>query len=255
MGKTSLAYCIARALKCQFHEYVVSETWTPDFINDLLLGLSVEGYDAQGRPGSNAVRHLLYLDEFHGLKRQSMDALLRPTEDLHVFTTSGPSWLPETTFVISTNEPQMVPVALMSRFPLQFALTPYSDSDIAEIVRRNFPDMPKDTAEDVARRSKGTPRLAISFGESIQLYKGDAETFFRLRAIDETGLDSRDRAYLDILREADRPLSLNTMSAAMRESPQVVQLIENTLLFKQLIRIGPRGRTLVEQSSRGRRQA
>jgi Holliday junction resolvasome RuvABC ATP-dependent DNA helicase subunit len=255
LGKTSLSYCISKALKCEFHEYVASEAWTPDDINNMLMSLSIEGYDKEGRPGSNAVRHVLYIDEVHGLKRQAADALLRPAEDLHVFTKAGPSWLPEITFIISTNDPQLVPPALMSRFPLQFALVPYTDSDIAQIVRRNFPDMPKDIAEDVARRSKGIPRLALSYGESIQLYKGDAETFFRLRGIDEQGLDSRDRQYLEILREADRPLSLNTISAAMRESSSVVsQLIENTLLFKQMIRIGPRGRTLVNQSSRGRRQ-
>lgn len=253
LGKTSMAYCISRALPfCQFHEHVASESWTPDWILDMLLGLSIEGYDKQGRPGPNAVRHCVYIDEVHGLKRGTADALLRPCEDGHVFR-DGPSWLPETTFIISTNEPQKVPIALMQRFPLQFHLTPYTDEDITLIVKRNFPDMPEATAEDVARRSKGVPRIAISFGESIQLYKGDYETFFRLRGIDERGLDARDRQYLDILREADRPLSLNSIGAAMREVLPVVQLIEGTLLFKQLIKIGPRGRSLMEHSARGRR--
>jgi Holliday junction resolvasome RuvABC ATP-dependent DNA helicase subunit len=255
LGKTSLAGVIANTLNCQFHEYVASESWTPEWIVDTLLSYSIEGYDEKGRPGPKADRHVCYIDEAHGMKRNVADALLRPTEEGHVFKDGSPSWLPETTFIISTNEPQKLPVALLSRFALQFYLTPYTDVELSEIVRRNFPDMPEDTANDIARRAKGNPRLSISYGESIQLYNGDAEAFFRLRGIEEQGLDARDRQYLQILRESDRPLSLNSISACLSEAPQVVsQLIENTLIFKQLIKIGPRGRSLVEQSARGRRQ-
>jgi Holliday junction resolvasome RuvABC ATP-dependent DNA helicase subunit len=125
---------------------------------------------------------------------------------------------------------------------------------MTKIVRANFPKMPKDIAEDIARRAKGIPRLAISYGDSISLYKGDADTFFKLRGIDEHGLDSRDRKYLEILEESDRPLSLNTIASCMRDSASVIStMVEPTLIFKGLVHITGKGRTLAAKQARGKR--
>jgi len=254
LGKTSLAGVIANTLNREFHEHIASETWTPEWVTDMLLDLSIEGYDDKGIPGPGAKKHVVYIDEFHSCRPSVMDAFLRPIEDSHVWKNGLPNWLSETTYIISTNYPEKVPNALLQRFPLQFNLVQYTDEDMTKIVRANFPSMPKAIAEDIARRSKGIPRLAISFGDSISLYKGDADTFFKLRGIDEHGLDSRDRKYLEILEESDRPLSLNTIASCMRDSASVIStMVEPTLIFKGLVHITGKGRTLAAKQARGKR--
>jgi MoxR-like ATPase len=83
----------------EFHEHVASESWTPEWVVDMLLDLSIEGYDSKGIPGPGAKRHVVYIDEFHNCRPSVMDAFLRPIEDSHVWKNGLHNWLAETTYI------------------------------------------------------------------------------------------------------------------------------------------------------------
>ena len=253
LGKSALASAITGELgkNTQLHEFVASKSWTDDFIIDMLMGLSIEGYDSKGIPGPNAVRHTIYVDECSELTNLS---ILRPIEDGHVYDRSGhPNWLPEINWIFSTNLPEKCTSAFMNRMKLQLHLYPYSVKEIEDIITFNFPDMPKGTVENIAKRGKGNPRMSLSYAESVALYNGDSDKFFSLMGIDERGLDDRDREYLRILGDASRPMSLNSMSSALQESTAIVRMMENHLIFLGLVQIGGTGRSLIAQAGRGKR--
>lgn len=254
LGKSALASAITGELSnTQLHEYVASSAWTDDFIIDMLMSLSIEGYNPKGIPGPNAVSHTVYIDECSELRNLS---ILRPIEDGHVYDRSGqPNWLPRINWVFSTNLPEKLSSAFMNRMKLQLHLSPYTVQEIEQIIKFNFPGMPGDTVTDIAKRSKGTPRTALSYAESVYLYNGDSAKFFSLMGIDEMGLDDRDREYLRILNGASRPLSLNSLASALQETPAIVRMMESHLIFLGLLTITGQGRVgMGGTRSRGKRQ-
>jgi Holliday junction resolvasome RuvABC ATP-dependent DNA helicase subunit len=252
IGKSALANALTGELKNTIlHEYVASPSWDDEFIVDMLMDLSIEGYDSKGIPGPNAVKHTIYIDEVSELKSL---AILRPMEDGHVYDKSGlPSWLPHINWIFSTNLPEKLTSAFLNRIKLQLHLTPYTVAEIGQIIAFNFPAMSKTLVEDIARRAKGIPRLCLSYAESVTLYNGDASKFFGLMGIDEEGLDERDRDYLAILADAKRPLSLNSLASALQETSAIVKMMESHLIFMKKICIGPSGRSIISQNSRGKR--
>lgn len=251
IGKSSLANVLNCSLKSQLHEHVASESWDDNFINDLLMSFSIEGYDDKGIPGPKAVSHTLFIDECHSMTK-CMTALLRPIEDGHCYCPDV-NWLPKINYIFATDRPEKLSSPFMNRMKLQLHLMPYSVSEIGQIISFNFPAMDKALVENIAKRAKGVPRLALSFSESVVLYKGDADTFFNTMGIDEEGLDERDRQYLSILAEAKRPLSLNSLASTMQESVPILKMMESHLLFLKKLVITPAGRSINCQNSRGKR--
>ena len=256
LGKTSLGFALSNEIKgCEFKEYVAQPDWDAQDIFDLLMALPVDGYDRSGRPGSSANKYLVFIDEAHGLSGKAADALLRPIEDGHCFSPKSgeASWLPTICFMLATTMPDKISTPLRDRMALQFHLRPYDTTDLTEIIRRNFPKMKPELTQDIARRSKGTPRLALSYGDSIQRYGVEADEFFSLRGIDEQGLDERDRAYMKLLQEADRPLSLNSLSSALKESSAIITMMEANLIYLGLVEVTSRGRIATQRQARGKR--
>jgi len=257
LGKTSLGFALSNEIKgCEFKEYVAQPDWDAEDIFNLLMALPVDGYDRGGRPGPSAEKYLVFIDEAHNLSGKASDALLRPIEDGHVFSPKSgqASWLAETCYMFATTNPEKLSLPLRDRLALQFHLRPYDTVDLTEIIRRNFPKMEPALTEDIARRSKGTPRLALSYADSIDRYKVGADEFFALRKIDKQGLDERDRAYMKLLQDADRPLSLSSLSSALKESSAIVTMMEANLIYLGLVEVTSRGRIAVQKQARGTRQ-
>ena len=251
IGKSALACAISRSLNSELHEYVASSTWSSDYMIDLLMNLSIEGYDSKGIAGPGAKSHTILVDEIHACSH--LETWLLPIETGHVYRDGMPSWLPRINWIICTDQPEKLSAPLLNRMKLQLHLRPYTVDEIGQIITFNFPGLKKALVEDIAKRSKGMPRLAISFSESIALYGGDSAKFFGLMGIDEEGLDLRDRDYLDILREAKRPLSLNTMANSLQETVAITRIMESHLLFLGKVRISGSGRLINCENARGMR--
>lgn len=249
-GKSSMAGCLGNMLGYHVHYYVASREWTVTKITRTLLDLSVKGYDRAGHAQANADRHILFFDEIH--KLPDYESWYSAMEDMELYVNGSPSWLPYFTMIGATTECNL-PKPFQDRFPLQFHLEPYTHEQVAQIIKRTHTKLKDEWALDIARRSRGVPRLALSFAESVELM--GSLSFFDVMGIDDVGLNELDRRYLDALRKGDgKPLSLATLSAMTFEQPKTLSTqVEPYLLQLGYLIIGPKGRSLMEQSSRGRR--
>ncbi len=250
-GKSSLAGVIANILGYEVHTFVASSEWSASKVVNFLLGLSVEGYDRQGRPSPTAHRHLIVCDEVH--KLPDFESWYTALEDAEVYVNGKPNWTALFTMVGATTEPTL-PRPFQDRFPLQFHLEPYEQSHVERIIAMSFPKLKAEWVSAIAQRSRGVPRLALSYAESVTML-GSLD-FFDVMGIDSLGLNELDRRYIAALEKGEgRALSISTLGAMCLEQPKtLILLVEPYLLQLGLLEIGPKGRMLVNQSSRGRRQ-
>lgn len=251
-GKSALSFLLACQSGSTLIEYIASETWKSEDIVKMLLDLPIEGYDEHGRPGPNAQHIFLLVDELHVMK--AWEPWYSALTDFHVYRGGKPSWTAYFTLIGATNRPEDIPRPFIDRCPLQLHLQPYTDEDVQKIIQAHFPEMSEHTAMDVARRSRGIPRRALSFAETVTMHGGSLQ-IFEVMGISEDGLEPKDQLYLETLRHSDRPLSLHALAAALGESRKTVQEhIEPYLLQRGYLLIDQSGRQLATKSTRGRRQ-
>ena len=253
VGKSALCHVLACQSGSLLFEYVASESWKSEQIVKMLLELPIDGYDDKGRPGPNVHHVMLLIDEIHCMRGSAWEAWYSALSDFHVYKGGSPSWVPYFTLLGATNRPEDIPRPFIDRCPLQLHLQPYTDDNIMKIIQTHFPDMNPESAMNVARRSRGIPRRALSFAETVTMHGGSLQ-IFEVMGITEDGLEPKDQLYIQTLRTADRPLSLGVLSAALGESRRTVQEhIEPYLLSRGYIAIDQAGRQLTTSSTRGRR--
>jgi Holliday junction resolvasome RuvABC ATP-dependent DNA helicase subunit len=253
-GKTSLSKVIANEAGYEYSSVVASKDITPQRLRQLLLDLNIAGYKAGGVWQEGAKRFIFFIDEAHQLSSAVCDSVLTTAiEDLEVHTPNGLiHWLPDICYILATTSPNIIPVSILSRLPLQFHLEPYSTDDLVKIIRTNYPKMPVDMANEVARRSGGVPRLALSYSCQVEICDYDLLALNKM--VNEEGLTELDRRYLKALESSDgRGMSLSTLASICREEPRVlVSMVETKLLYLGKIAIGRTGRMLVsERCERG----
>ena len=253
-GKTSLAGVVANESGYTFRTYTASKDWTPQHITQELLSLDVTGYTKDGRKTGQGKTFLLFFDECHRMPTASWEAWYSALEDYQVNHLGGASWLPYFTWVGASTSNNL-PKPLRDRIGMQFRMDPYTQAELVTIVLQNFPTLDKKVARDIAARARNTPRIALSYTESFLNYGGMG--VFDLMGIDGEGLTELDRGYIEALRKAHRPLSLNTLSSMLREDQATLaETVEPFLLERGDILISSKGRELAVQESlvRGIRQ-
>ena len=167
--------------------------------------------------------------------------------------------LPPFTLIAATTRVAMVSSPLRSRFSGGvFRLEFYSNEEIAEIVRRSSKllktKLDEEALKEIAKRSRFTPRTANYFLKRVrdfaQVHKKDLDKktvreALDMLAIDDIGLNSSDRKFLEILigKFDGGPVGLKTMGAAMSEEEATVEEV----IEPYLIQLG-----LLERTSRGR---
>jgi Holliday junction DNA helicase RuvB len=256
-GKSALSALVAAKCGARLFEYVASDTWKPEQIQKMLLSLPIDGYDSKGMPGKTSSKIVVVVDEVHCMKGACWEAWYTALDSFHIYDarTGKPNWIPYFTLIACSNMVERIPVAFLDRLPLQLYLQPYTDVDVQSIIKANYPDMDMETAMNIARRSRGVPRRALSFAETVTMHAGSLQ-IFEVMGITEDGLEPKDLRYLEILKQAENPMSLGSMSAAMGESKKTIQdYIEPYLMRRGYIQILPgQGRQLTTNCERGRRQ-
>jgi Holliday junction DNA helicase RuvB len=209
----------------------------------------------------------LFVDEIHRLPRVVEEVLYPAMEDrcLDVMIGRGPSArslrvdLPAFTLVGATTRIGLVAAPLRDRFGFIGQLEPYDDGDLARIVQRAARlldvEITEEAAEEVARRSRGTPRIANRLLRRVRDVAGmdggrsvTTETAVRaldLFGIDAAGLDKTDRRLLDQLCRvfAGAPVGLSTLAHALGEEPSTVEeAYEPYLLREGFVQRTPKGR-------------
>lgn len=216
---------------------------------------------------------ILFLDEIHRLGRHVEEYLYPAMEDfsLDLIIDSGPSArsvqikIPPFTLVGATTRIGLLSSPMRSRFPFHHRLDYYNQEDLIAIVRRaasllGFTLLDSGAAE-VARRSRGTPRIAGNLlrwvRDVAQIKKWEkvdealAKEALLMLSIDHLGLDEMDLKILSTLIEKHKggPVGLSTLAIAVSEEPHTLSEVhEPFLIMTGLLRRTPRGREVTEQA-------
>lgn len=212
-------------------------------------------------------RDVLFIDEIHRLNRAVEEVLYPAMEDfvLDIVIGKGPAArsirldLPRFTLVGATTRTGLLTGPLRDRFGMAFRLDYYSAPELAQIVVRSAGILGVEVdaagADEIARRSRGTPRLSNRLLKRVRDYSqvrhhgridedvaAEALSFFE---VDGLGLDSMDVKILDTLARtfAGRPVGLNTLASATGEEPDTLEEVyEPYLLQLGLLVRTPKGR-------------
>lgn len=261
LGKTTLSYIIA---------------------NELGVNIKITSGPALSHPGDLAAiltnlneGDVLFIDEIHRLNPHVEEVLYPAMEDFayDMILGKGPSArsmrldLKRFTLVGATTRAGMLTAPLRDRFGIINRLEMYSDEDLKIIVDRSAGildvNIDEEGALEIARRSRGTPRIANRMLSRVRDYaqvmsdgkitKEVANDALNMLEVDELGLDGVDRNVLGTIIEkfAGGPVGLDTIAAATGEdSTTIEEAYEPFLLQKGFIMRTPRGRIATEAAYR-----
>jgi Holliday junction DNA helicase RuvB len=261
LGKTTLAQIIARELNVGFRGTSGPVIARAGDLAALLTNL--QPHD------------VLFIDEIHRLSPQVEEILYPAMEDfqLDLMIGEGPAArsvridLPPFTLIGATTRSGLITRPLRERFGIPLRLQFYSADELQLIVSRAAGklDMPltADGAAEVARRSRGTPRIAGRLLRRVRDFASVAghkvidaraadEALSRLE-VDNLGFDAMDRKYLALIAEnyGGGPVGVETLGAALSEQRDVLEeVIEPYLIQQGLLQRTPRGRMLTESGYR-----
>ena len=217
-------------------------------------------------------RDVLFIDEIHRLNPAIEEVLYSAMEDfqLDIIIGEGPSArsvkidLQPFTLVGATTRSGLVSTPLRERFGIPLRMDFYNHEDLQKIVLRgaHLLNMPisDDGAMEIAKRSRGTPRIAgrllkrvRDFGAvagNVEIDSAIADKALRLLDVDAYGLDEFDRRYLNCIAKnyGGGPVGADTLAAALSEERDTIEeVIEPYLLKLGFLQRTPRGRVLSEQ--------
>ena len=259
LGKTTLAQIIAKELGVGFRMTSGPVLAKAGDLAAILTNL--EAHD------------VLFIDEIHRLNPVVEEVLYPALEDfeLDLVIGEGPAArtvrieLQPFTLVGATTRLGLLTTPLRDRFGIPIRLQFYTVEELHQIVRRGAGllsiDIDDDGAHEIARRARGTPRIAGRLLRRVvdfALVEGDGHISHKLAdgaltrlGVDALGLDGADRRYLSLIAEAyaGGPVGVETLSAALSESRDALEeVIEPFLLQQGLIQRTPRGRTLASRA-------
>jgi Holliday junction DNA helicase RuvB len=218
---------------------------------------------------------VLFIDEIHRLNSAVEEILYPAMEDkkLDLIIGEGPAArsvqidLPPFTLVGATTRSGLLTNPLRDRFGIPLRLEFYSDDELALIVKRSAGllgmDMSDEGAAEIARRSRGTPRIAgrltrrvrdfAQVAKTNQITAKIADMAMMKMDVDAKGLDSMDRRYMRCIIEnyGGGPVGVETIAAVLSEQRDVVEdVIEPYLVQQGYIQRTPRGRVMSEKGYR-----
>lgn len=253
LGKTTLAAIIANEMGVQFRSTSGPAIERAGDLAAILSSLE---------PGD-----VLFIDEIHRLPHSVEEVLYPAMEDffLDIVIGTGPSArsvtieLPPFTLVGATTRAGLLSAPLRDRFGVLTRLDFYNYQDLSAIVKRTAEifatNISEEAAHEVARRSRGTPRIAnrlLKRIRDISQVKGESEISFetaqealKMLQVDDEGLDHIDHKILKTIIKSFKggPVGLDTIAASIGEESQTIEdVYEPYLLQRGFIQRTPRGR-------------
>ena len=246
--------------------------------NELGVGIRQVAGPALERKGDMAAilttlepRDVLFVDEIHRLNRAIEEILYPALEDfrLDIVVGQGPAArtltldLPPFTLIGATTRTGLLTTPLRDRFGMTFRLDYYEPRELATIVHRSAGilgvDIADDAAQEIARRSRGTPRIANRILRRVRdvaevRHQGAITTTVAAEAlelleVDEAGLERLDRELLRTIvhKFEGGPVGLSTLAVSLGEEPDTIEdVYEPFLLQLGFIQRTPRGRTITK---------
>src|SRR5690242_15636456 len=261
LGKTTLAQIVARELGVNFRSTSGPVLAKAGDLAAILTNLEP--------------RDVLFIDEIHRLNPAVEEILYPAMEDyqLDLIIGEGPAArsvkieLPQFTLVGATTRAGLLTTPLRDRFGIPIRLEFYTVDELESIVRRGARvlgiGMSEDGANEIARRSRGTPRIAGRLLRRVRdfaIVEGSgtitrelADGALRLLDVDPIGLDQMDRKYLTTIAHSfgGGPVGIETIAAALSEPRDAIEeIIEPYLIQKGFVQRTPRGRVLTPHAFR-----
>ncbi len=259
LGKTTLASIIA---------------------NEMGVNIKITSGPAIEKPGDMAAilnnlqeGDVLFVDEIHRLNRQVEEVLYPAMEDycIDIMIGKGPTArsirldLPHFTLIGATTRAGMLSAPLRDRFGMIHRMEFYDIDELCTIIRQSAKvlnvDVDPNGAKEMARRSRGTPRLANRILKRVRdfaqvRYDGSiteevANVALDLMDVDKLGLDHTDRNILltMINKFGGGPVGLDTLAAAIGEDSGTIEDVYEPYLIKNgLINRTPRGRVVTDEA-------
>ena len=259
LGKTTLAHIIAQEMSAQIKVTSGPAIERAADLAAILTNLS-EG-------------DVLFIDEIHRLNKSIEEVLYPAMEDfsLDFVIGKGPSArsvrlsIPKFTLIGATTRAGMLSSPLRDRFGVLFKLEMYTPTELLSIVQRSArllgTEIDYEAAGEIARRSRGTPRIANRILKRVrdfaQVYGKDkvdvdiAKTALNELDIDDLGLDRSDKEVLNTIIDkfGGGPVGLDTIAAATSEEATTIEdVIEPYLISLGFIARTPRGRVATEKA-------
>ncbi len=259
LGKTTLSYIIA---------------------NELGANIKVSSGPVLDKPGDLAglltslnERDVLFIDEIHRLSHIIEEYLYSAMEDykIDIMIDSGPNArsvqikLNPFTLIGATTRSGMLTAPLRSRFGINSRLSYYNAKTLEKIIRRSSKilkvDVKPDAVSEIARRSRGTPRIANLLLRRVRDFaqiKGDGTididiSSYALNAlnVDKNGLDEMDNKILSTIIDKFKggPVGLSTIATSVSEETETIEEVYEPFLIKEgfLVRT-PRGRQVTQRA-------
>jgi len=259
LGKTTLAHIVAREMGVQIKATTGPVLERPADLAGLLTNLGE--------------RDVLFIDEIHRINRTVEEYIYPAMEDfcLDIMIDRGPSArsvrlnLPRFTLIGATTRAGLLTAPMRARFGMINRLDYYSPGELEKIVMRSAKilnvSIDKGGAEEIAKRSRGTPRVANRLLRRLRDFaqvEGNGtvtreiaqRSLLRLQ-VDELGLDEMDKRILEAIVKKFNggPVGLNTLSVAVGEEPDTVEEVYEPFLIQEgFIMRTPRGREATEKA-------
>ncbi len=259
LGKTTLAHIIS---------------------NELMVSIKSTSGPMLERPGDLAAiltnlseRDILFIDEIHRLPRIVEEVLYPAMEDyqLDIIIGQGPNArtlklsLPKFTLIGATTRTGLLTSPLRDRFGIVNRLSFYACDELEKIITRSAAilrvSIEKDAAAEIAKRSRGTPRIANRLLKRIRDFAqvlGNGKINLAITRsslvsldVDERGLDDMDRKLLLTLIEkfSGGPAGIDTIAASLREDRETIEdVYEPYLLQEGFLERTPRGRVVTRNA-------
>jgi Holliday junction DNA helicase RuvB len=263
LGKTTLAHIVAHEMGSQLHVVTGPNVEKKGDLAAILTNLQP--------------RDVLFIDEIHRLQKTIEEVLYGAMEDykLDLIIGQGPAArtlridLPRFTLVGATTRTGLLSSPLRDRFGVQMRLDFYPAEELEKIVRRSAGllgiGIDESGASEIARRSRGTPRIANRLlkrvrdyaevrvrkaaGGSTVIDREVARAALALFEVDEKGLDWVDRKFLlTVIEKFDGgPVGIETLSSALGEERDTLEdVYEPYLIQEGLLQRTPRGRVATQ---------
>ena len=259
LGKTTLANILAKAMGASLKS---------------TSGPTIEkAGDLAGLLTNLEAGDVLFIDEIHRLQKTIEEYLYPAMEDfkLDIIIDQGPNArsvrlnLPRFTLIGATTRSGLLSAPLLTRFPIRERLDYYQCDQLEKIVVRsaNLLNVAVDTAgaHEIARRSRGTPRIANNLLRRVRDYaqvRGDgkitsatADHALAMLEIDQNGLDEMDKRILEaiIVKFGGGPVGVNSLAVTVGEEPDTIEEVyEPYLIMEGYLNRTPQGRVATELS-------
>ena len=255
LGKTTLASVIATEMDTNIKITSAPSLERPRDIIGILMSLKAGD--------------VLFIDEIHRLNKISEEILYPAMEDFYLDMTTGKSQtlksiripLPKFTLIGATTKAGSLSSPLRDRFGIIHRLEFYTDEELTQVVQRTAKilevEIDEKGAEAVAKRSRGTPRIANRLVKRVRDYaivksNGNidekiANEALDILQIDKFGLDNTDRALLKIIADKYNggPVGIETLATALGDDSKTIEdVYEPYLVQRGFLQRTPRGRML-----------